>query len=256
LGLGFIWATFESNVHHLAISYLNESLGRDKDGNFLAKLMSEASANSQRRAYLFAAIRTHTTLEARVVALLPKVVDQFQIDFARSLPTLLFADITSIDGNQQRLQSIQILNFAAALMAARSSVNVDAILSELDRVCYDHERADATQKGSANHCLIRYLGRDRGNGTSKISEEGAGLIALAIDQIHSGDNPLSVIESAAFNLGLRPIGTTGELTTFQPKLHHDIAGGLKPGIEVKVVVPGWMLRDHIVERAKVKSKIS
>ena len=42
------------------------------------------------------------------------------------------------------------------------------------------------------------------------------------------------------------------LNLFDPRLHHDLVGGVMPGDRVTVIQPGWKIANQIVERAAVK----
>jgi hypothetical protein len=86
----------------------------------------------------------------------------------------------------------------------------------------------------------------------QITIDGARQIALAMDKAQQGFDAKDILAVAARNLGLTPIGKTGEKVSFSPTRHQDIEGGMLPGDPAQVEEGGWSYQDDVIVRAKVK----
>lgn len=83
--------------------------------------------------------------------------------------------------------------------------------------------------------------------------EAAKVLKIAFDHIRRGTDTLSLLESTAFNLGLRPFDEPGSRVTYDPLVHEDTVGGLLPDDEVEVTRKGWVLGDKTVIKALVRT---
>ena len=230
---------------------LAAAFGRDKDGIFSAGLISKAGSEARTLENLTASILSDGEAFDHFLRLFPRIAESITLELAKSVPSLLFSSIKHETASGRRHGCSQILRLAAGLMDLPHGENADAILSELDRLCFSMENVTSVSSEKRDTCGIRYLGHQRTSHGSRIGDEGADLVALAVDKIHRGDNPLLVMEATAFNLGLRSFGAEGAVVVYDPIIHHDIRGGLMPGDSIKVVRKGWKLGERIVERAKV-----
>lgn len=90
----------------------------------------------------------------------------------------------------------------------------------------------------------------------QVSELAAMEIALVLRQIDREGNTdvRTALWSAAFNLGIREIGSGGLSVRFDPRLHEDLCGGLLPGDRAVVIWPGWATEDSVLLRAAVEKE--
>jgi hypothetical protein len=232
---------------------LAAAFGRDKDGNFLARLMSIAGGEAKGLGNLMETIRSHDETLKLFIRLFPKTTESITLELAKAVPQLIFSGLRHETESRRRQSYSHVLRLAADLMELADSVNVDAILAELDRLSSKIEHVTSAHSEMKDTCGIRYLGHQRISQGTKITDEGADLIALAVDKVHRGDNPLLIVEATAFNLGLRPLGEEGALGVYDPIVHDDTRGGMLPGAAIRVTRKGWKLGERIVERAKVDS---
>jgi|GEM_PF-5315761 len=83
--------------------------------------------------------------------------------------------------------------------------------------------------------------------------EAAKVLKIAFDHMQRGTDTLSLLESTAFNLGLRPFDEPGSRVNYDPLVHEDTVGGLLPHDEVEVTRKGWVLGDKTVIKALVRT---
>jgi hypothetical protein len=86
-----------------------------------------------------------------------------------------------------------------------------------------------------------------------ISLQGAGFVVDLLQEQISDSKVRESVETLAFNLGIRPIGSQGEVTGMDPALHEDTLGGLFKNDQVTILKPGWSLGTQTLTRAKVKA---
>lgn len=86
-----------------------------------------------------------------------------------------------------------------------------------------------------------------------IDLDAAKVLKIAFDHVQRGTDTLSLLESTAFNLGLRPFEEPGSRVRYDPLVHEDTVGGLLPQDEVEVTRKGWILGDKTVIRALVRT---
>ena len=84
--------------------------------------------------------------------------------------------------------------------------------------------------------------------------ENAKHWAIVYERAEVDAQPLGYLETLGHNLGLREILTPGAISSFIPRMHEDIDGGLIPGDTVVGVTSGWKLNETPVIRAKVRRK--
>jgi Holliday junction resolvase-like predicted endonuclease len=86
-----------------------------------------------------------------------------------------------------------------------------------------------------------------------ISVQGAGFVVELLQEQLSDSKVRESVETLAFNLGIRPIGSLGAVTGFDPAFHEDTVGGLFRNDQVIILISGWSLGSHVLTRAKVKA---
>ncbi len=231
---------------------LTVALQRDKDGAFCAKLLELANQRDGTLASVLNSVGTDSMAMESFLAAFPKIVDSLAPDLAKQIPPLLFGSMASSEGAESRLLSAQMLKMAETMLSKKHSIAVDAVLRALDRQTADLETNADISKHGGDMCGVRYMAVPRQVSGGKVSHEGAELVALAIEKLHLGDDPLLVLEATAFNLGLRSFGEPGSRTSYDPMIHEDIVGGIKPGAEVQFTRKGWKRDNRVITRAKVK----
>lgn len=232
-------------------SLLDVALRRDKEGAFGVQLLEGAQKTEGALGRLLGSIGSDLKALETFTASLAKIVDSLAPDIVKQILPLLFQDLDTSDGPTRRRLSGQMLKLAEGLMAKKRSPNVHSFLLALDHLTATLERQSDFIRYGEDMCGVRYFAAPRQTNNAKISHEGAELVALAIEKLHLGDDPLLVLEATAFNLGLRSFGELGTKTSYDPLLHEDIVGGIKPGTEVQFTRKGWK-RDHrVIARAKV-----
>lgn len=232
---------------------LAAAFSRDKDGKFLARLIAIAGGEAKGLENLMETIRSHDETLKLFIKLFPKTTESITLELAKTVPLLLFSGMRQETESRRRQSCSHVLRLAADLMGMADSIKVDAILVELDRLSSKIEHVTSAHSDLRDTCGIRYLGHQRISQGAKISDEGADLIALAVEKVHRGDAPLLIVEATAFNLGLRPVGEVGATGIYDPFIHNDTQGGMLPGAAIRVTRKGWKLGERIVERAKVES---
>jgi hypothetical protein len=131
-----------------------------------------------------------------------------------------------------------------------SAMNALQALAEL-------ETAAATDQAKRNTWTLLTLDRPESSKTdSKIDLNAARILKIAFEQTDCGANAVEILEAMAFNLGLRPIGETNSVSSYDPRLHEDTIGGLHPGDRIKIMRKGWSLNQSPIIRAKVIQQIS
>jgi hypothetical protein len=248
-------AVFADNDHARSFvtdgALLAAAFRRDKDGKFAAALVSEAHRRPEHFKRLFGNLRGDVEAVASLIALFPRIVDAVSMGAVKMTVAEIFADLPSSSNQQRRCSCEMLLRLASGLIGMAPTPNVEAALSELDRISCALELKPGGTPELKNTCGLRYLGVSRDIQGAKVTDHGANSMAIAIDQVHRGEDPLLVLEATAFKLGMRSIGELGSSTTYDPLVHEDTVGGLLPGAQVRVIRCGWKLRERVVERAKV-----
>lgn len=230
-----------------------KAIERDKQGKFLTSFLTFASSTPRiQEDFLKEAKSDHTLLDL-IIPLFPHALNPNTVETIASLLPMLFADLTSNEGDgRKRRSSAQLLQLASLLMAQPWTVESDRVLTELDRI--SRKPLDSLPNGTITRDVttINYLGVVRPEAETHVTPFGAQLIASAIDGLRRDNSPTMTIEVAAFNLGMREIGEVGQSVSFNPTLHCDVVGGAIEGDKVIVQTSGWQLEGQIIERANVK----
>lgn len=231
---------------------LGHALRRDKDGKFTKRLLMECSKSGEVFERNIAVIRDDTARFDEFVHTLVRALGGLPLDVIRATLKVLFGDVKLSWRTHGREFCRRLVSTASAMLSVPQNDRTHVALTELDRLSEELQSTVPAGIVDQDSCGIRYHVRQRVSQGAKISDDGADLVALAVDKVHRGDNPLLVMEATAFNLGLRPFGDEGAVVMYDPIIHHDIRGGLMPGASIKVVRKGWKLGERIVERAKVE----
>jgi hypothetical protein len=102
--------------------------------------------------------------------------------------------------------------------------------------------AEPAERGAQHQ---RYLGR------KEVIQE---LLSL-LSETETSDIPRAALDAALFNVGLRPLGVSGESATFNPHRHESSSPGIIRGDTTTIARPGWQVGDGeqavVLEKAHV-----
>jgi hypothetical protein len=252
-GVG-LFATRKSEQHFCSTAeLLKNAIERDKTGKILAEILSLSSTNPYVLEDLQREVEKDQRLFELFIRLVPLAVNPSTADSITQLLPVLFAELSESEAHlRKRYISGQLLHLSSLLLTQPWSVESDRVLVILNDISEKISESMAEGTIERDVCVINYLGRLRSQKPTHLTPFGAKLMASAIGHLRDGDDPLMTLEVTAFNLGMREIAEVGEITSFEPSLHHDTVGGTLKGATVVVETSGWQLAEQVIERANVK----
>lgn len=225
---------------------------RDTSGAFSSRHLLHCAQDRDALTADLALMRANPEIFDELVRLFPLVLESDSTGTITNMLPELFADLPRSSGAARRLLSARLTRLAASLLAKPPARHVNDALRTLDSISQSLASVIPVGDTDTDACGIRYHGQNQNPDGPRVSIEGAKLIAIAIQNVREGTDALGTLDATAFNLGMRPIGTSGEVIKFDPIHHQDTVGGALPGNEIVVIQHGLLLGSQIIERAKVK----
>lgn len=237
---------------------LRSTLQRDKKGVLLQQLLAIDSEAEQ--------------LIDRIAAVLvasPKIAKSY-LPVVRS-PRFQKSSETGLLSLIRALARAGAINRETTLVLRTASVFLLALIPDglittlpenpLPRIVYEALRAlhdianAAVSEGARQSVWVAHpLAEPPKDGNRTLVDlDAAKVLKIAFDHVQRGTDTLSLLESTAFNLGLRPFEEPGSRVNYDPLVHEDTVGGLLPEDKVEVIRKGWILGDSIVIKALVRT---
>jgi len=228
---------------------LGAALRRDKDGQFISRLLTQPGDAAS---HVLALVRNDSTLFNEFARTFTLALKELPTEVIQTAVRGLIGDIKLGKKLHGRELSRRLLSLAAAALEVKANEQVDSMLAELDRLSAELQNTVPQGEVDKDFSGIRYHGRQRQASTEIISVDVAKHLAITISKIRGETDPILALEATAFNLGMRGIQKVGETIAFDPSIHEDVIGGALRGDTVTVFQTGWCLGDQLIERAKVQ----
>lgn len=237
---------------------LRSTLQRDKKGLLLQKLLA---ANSDTD-FLIDRI-------AHAIVTAPKVASAY-LPLLRTtkLQKAVAGGLVSLIRGVAKAAAVESGNVVALRTASLflSGVVPDALLAvpgdhPMPHIAYEaleslHDVTNAASSDTARHStwVVHSLASSHPKDNSAlIGLEAAKVLRIAFDHAARGTDILALLESTAFNLGMRPFGEPGSRVQYNPMVHEDTVGGILPEDEALLMRKGWTLLDKTVVKALVRN---
>lgn len=228
----------------------------DKKGVLLGAVLRHPWAAEGRTAALAEAARSNRALLRSTIDLLPALLAQKDAPAAgAAFVGEIFRAVVTTEGVEREFMTGALARLGTGvLLADQRGPQSEAALIVVASAT--QQLRNQTRDGALLACtwLLENLSHkeEPADGQLRVSIEGARHVALAIEKATQGFTARDILTVMARNLGLSLVGMLGEVVLFDPLRHEDLAGGLVPGVSVRIEEAGWAFGQKTLIRAKVK----
>lgn len=232
------------------------ALKHDTRGSLLDQLLRHSWPDGAILKTLGDLVRLDRPLLKKVLEQLPSILCKKDApETAVQLLEKLIGPLEATEGAEREFLTVSLARLGTGiLLQDQRGAEGDAALELMARMVrrLRHPSEDETTKCRTWMLLNLGAPHEKPEGHLHITMEGARHISLAFEMASHGLPVRDVLTATARNLGLKPVGTKGEATSYDPLRHRDMDGGMLPGDHAVIDEPGWAMGNDLIDRAKVR----
>jgi hypothetical protein len=231
-------------------------LGRDKQARLLSGILAGPGLADAHLSALAEVVRLNRGVLTTVIETLPMVLGRKDAAAgALAFVRQIFEGLVASDGREREFLTALLARLGTGiLLGERRGPESSGVLEFIEGTARQLRNLTSGDSERTRTWVFESLRPVQGAPSRDVhvSIEGARHIAVAFEKVAQGFSAKEILPVTAQNLGLSPVGKSGETLRYDPLRHEDVEGGMLPGDSARVEESGWACRGEVVMRAKVR----
>ncbi len=232
------------------------ALQKDKRGALLPIVLCHPWQGEDRIAALAEVIRNNPALMKVTIDVLPQLLTVKEPPSSvMVLVRQLFVNVVTTTDTARQFATASLARLGTGILLHHDIGNcANKALNFIQQISHQLRGATRDTEIRSRTWVLESLQEETTptEGQLHITLDGARRFAVAFEKATQGFPVTDILSMTARNLGLTPIGVTGETVNYDPLQHEDIDGGMIPRDSALIESQGWSHGQNVILRARVR----